>query len=258
MDVLQTIMAERRKDVDSARRETAIEKLRELAADRQHHSLRDRLGNRAGTHVIAELKKASPSAGLLREDYRPAEIALTYAEAGAACISVLTEPHRFLGAGRHLREVRAAVDLPVLRKDFVCDVYQVYEAAAWGADVVLLIVAALDGKLLLALYEEAVQCGLDVLVESHTEEEVITALDMEEAVIGVNSRNLMTLRTDLSVARRLARSIPPARLSVAESGIRERHEIEELEELGFNGFLIGEALMSAGDAGAKLAEFIGR
>lgn len=256
MNILQSIMVERRRDVEAARHEVPIETLRDLAAGRTHHSLTQRLRCASGTCVIAEIKKASPSAGLLRDDYRPEEIACAYEKAGATGISVLTEPRHFLGSEQHLRDVRKAVDLPLLRKDFLCDVYQVYESVAWGADVVLLIVAALDRSLLRTLYEEAIKCGLDVLAEAHTRREIEVVLDLERAIIGINSRDLKTLSTNLSVARELARSIPPDRLSIAESGIRKRADIEELEALGYNGFLVGEALMREKDPGVKLRELL--
>jgi indole-3-glycerol phosphate synthase len=169
---------------------------------------------------------------------------------------VLTEPRQFLGSEQDLRAVRDAVALPILRKDFMCDVYQVYEAAAWGADAILLIVAALDDESLHGLYEAASACRLEVLAEAHTAGEVRTALSLEQAMIGVNSRDLKTLKTDLSVAAELARLVPPDRVSIAESGIRSRKDIEKLEELGYNGFLVGEALMAEDDAGAKLRELL--
>jgi indole-3-glycerol phosphate synthase len=204
------------------------------------------------------MKKASPSAGLLQAAYRPVEIARRYRDAGAAAISVLTEPRHFKGSGSDLREVRRVVELPILRKDFMCDPYQVYEAAAWGADVILLIVAALERSVLEGLYREALACGLDVLVEAHTEAELDVGLGLEQAVIGVNSRDLKTLRTDLAVARGLAARIPAGRLAVAESGIRSYADVEMLAEAGYRGFLVGEALMRGGAPEAKLAQLLGR
>jgi indole-3-glycerol phosphate synthase len=203
------------------------------------------------------MKKASPSAGLLRPDYRPAEIGALYEERGAAGISILTEPRHFLGTPEHVQQVRAVVDLPILRKDFMCDAYQVWEAAAWGADVILLIVAALDAAELTDLHAVAQEAGLDVLVESHTAAEVELALALDDAIIGVNSRNLKTLKTDLQVAVDLAPVMPPDRICVAESGIKTRADIEMLLDVGYNGFLIGEALMSEGDPAAKLGELLG-
>ncbi|MCK5849618.1 MAG: indole-3-glycerol phosphate synthase TrpC [Kiritimatiellae bacterium] len=255
MDILQSIIAERRLDVEVAKRTISLETLTQQAAGRTHHSLVEKLVS-CETSIIAEMKKASPSAGLLMKDYRPADIAGIYQQNGAAGISVLTEPHHFKGGERDLRVVRHSVDLPILRKDFIFDIYQIYEAAAWGADVVLLIVAALDSELLRVLYDKAIECGLDVLVEAHTAAEVDVVLGLERAIVGVNSRNLRTLKTDLSTACELAVHIPADRMSIAESGIKERCDVIELQDAGYNGFLIGEALMGSEDIGAKLCSFL--
>ncbi|MDP6490412.1 MAG: indole-3-glycerol phosphate synthase TrpC [Kiritimatiellia bacterium] len=256
MDILQQIMGERRAAVDVARREVSVEALRERAAGRVHHSLEEALG-REGTSIVAEVKKASPSAGLLRPDYDPGAMAGIYEANGACGISVLTEPKHFLGSADHLAAVRAAVSLPVLRKDFMCDPYQVLEAAAWGADVVLLIVAALEDGLMRDLYDTARELGLDVLAESHNEEELERALRLEDAILGVNSRNLKTLKTDLATAHALSGRVPPDRLSLAESGIKTRHDIEGLTGAGYSGFLIGESIVGHDDPGAKLRELRG-
>jgi len=256
-NILQTIMDERRAAVERSREEVPIERLREMAAGRVHHSLRDRLESGEGVRIIAEVKKASPSAGLLREDYRPGAMARVYEEEGAVGVSVLTEPRHFLGSEAHLRAVRLAVDLPVLRKDFMCDAYQIVEAAAWGADVVLLIVAALERRTLHALNDEALLWGLEVLVEAHTAEEISTALGLDQAVLGVNSRNLRTLRTSLSVAHSLAQTIPRQRLCVAESGIHSFADVCKLQQEGYDGFLIGEALLADPDPAAKMRRLRG-
>ena len=257
MNILHSIMAERRADAAAARDRIPLKQLEEAASSRVHHSLVDSLSRTEGTRIVAEVKKASPSAGLLREHYLPAEAAAAYADHGAAGISVLTEPRHFLGSEQHLRDVRARVDLPILQKDFICDTYQVAEAAAWGADVVLLILAALSEEETRLLYAAALEYGLDVLAETHTAPEIEQALRLKKAIIGVNSRNLKTLETDLAVARGLAEHIPPDRLSMAESGIRARSDIEPLETMGYRGFLVGEVLMAAADPGAKLDELCG-
>lgn len=257
MDMLQTIMAERRADVETAKRKIPAGELRDQAQNRTHHSLTDKLARRAGTCVIAEMKKASPSAGVLSDDYRPADIARNYMDAGAAGISVLTEPRHFLGNEQDLRMVRKTVDLPVLRKDFICDPYQLDETAAWGGDVVLLIAAALAGGVLTDLYEQALDLKLDVLIEIHSAAELETALACERAIIGVNSRDLSTLKTDLTVAKELAARIPAQRLSIAESGIKTRRDIAMLEKLGYNGFLVGETLMRSSDPAKTLRALIG-
>ncbi len=243
MDILQTIMAERRQDVAAARAQIPLSDLERAASSRIHHSFADRLHSGAQTCVIAEMKKASPSAGILRDVYEPAELARGYTHAGASALSVLTEPRHFMGCEFHLRSARAATDLPILRKDFMCDVYQVVEAAAWGADIVLLIVAALSPVHMRELYAAAVGLGLDVLVEAHTADEIELALSK-------------TLKTDLDVARALASLIPSERASVAESGIRTREEILELESLGYRGFLIGEALVREDDPAGRLCDLI--
>lgn len=256
MNILQQIVAERRADVETTRRETPLEALREQASVRVHHSLAARLRKRGGTHIIAETKKASPSAGVLRPDYRPADIARLYDKAGACGVSVLTEPRHFLGSGDDLKQVRAVTDLPILRKEFIGDGYQIAEAAAWGADVVLLIAAALAESELRDLHACACEYGLEVLVESHTAEELDLALTLPDAIIGVNSRNLKTLKTNLAVVRVLANEIPADRVSIAESGIRTRADIDSLEQLGYNGFLIGESILSANNPAAKLWELL--
>ena len=194
-------------------------------------------------YVIAEMKKASPSAGLLRETYEPEKIAGLYVASGAAAVSVLTEPVHFLGNVEDLELVRKSVDCPILRKDFIGDVYQIYESAACGADVILLIIRALDRKLLAELNETALSLGLEVLLESHSEEELETAIEFPRAILGINNRNLSTLVTDLSVGRSLAGLIPPGRPAVIESGIRTPEEVRMFRKLGYSGFLIGEVLM---------------
>ncbi len=226
-------------------------------ARRRNRGLSSILTSAEGTCIIAEMKRASPSAGDLRNEYAPADIAKRCTEAGACGLSVLTEPHWFKGSEEDLVAARAATTLPVLRKDFVVDPYQVYETAAMGADVVLLIAAVLDRSSLGHLYQCARNCALDVLVESHTEAELTMALELEDAIIGVNSRDLRTLKTDLDTARRLAAYIPKHRIAIAESGIRTRADIVGLEEAGYRGFLVGETLMRAPDPGVHLRVLLG-
>ncbi len=256
-NILTKITEERRGDVAAAKMLVSIGTLQDLAEKRVHHSFKAGLLNDSGRiKIISEIKKASPSAGLLRPDYQPAEIATSYAEAGAVAVSVLTEPRHFMGNAEHLQAVRTMVDLPILRKDFICDEYQILEAAAWGADIILLIVAALDEETIRRLYEFALDLELEVLVESHSLEELKIALSLEDAVIGVNSRNLKTLKTDLEIACGLAGNIPTDRLSIAESGIRDRTDIDKLAALGYKGFLIGETLMKGDDPGKALDELL--
>lgn len=250
-DVLAAIMRQRRRDVAVAKERVALRDLLWAAEARNHHSLVERLSLGREPRVIAEVKRASPSAGVLRADYEPAAIAMDYEAAGAAAISVLTEPHHFEGNESHLRAVRAAVGVPVLRKDFLCDPYQVAEAAAWGADVVLLIVAALKPGECLTLHRTARELGLETIVEVHDGEELESALACEGAIVGVNNRNLKTLTTSLRVSEALIEEIPDHRLCIAESGLRTPDDLAHLAALGYDGFLIGESLLreaSPGDA----------
>ena len=259
-DVLKTIVNERLKDAQEAGKKTPIETLKQQAESiTTHRSLINQLAVSHGSRqacVIAEVKKASPSAGLLCKDYNPADIAREYERSGAVGISVLTEPRHFLGSDDDLCQVCKAVGLPVLRKDFICDKYQIYESAALGADVILLIAAALDSYSLQELYMVAISIGLETIIEVHTLEELDTVLPLERGIVGVNSRNLRTLKTDLSVARELVRSIPSGRIAIAESGIRSRKDIEELQALGYKGFLVGESLMKSANFGTQLRTMI--
>lgn len=243
-DVLVRIIRDRRKDVAAAKRSVAVNELYSQIEQRvEYRSLATALLRSPEPRIIAEVKKASPSAGLLRPSFDPAALAQSYVSGGAAAISVLTEPNYFQGSQADLRAVRRCVSVPVLRKDFMVDVYQLMEAAAWGADVILLIVAALTPEHCELLYKESRELGLEAIVEVHTAEELKVALACEEAIIGVNSRNLKTLTTDLAVAYDLAKLMPKDRICIAESGIRSREDILGLQAAGYKGFLIGESLL---------------
>jgi indole-3-glycerol phosphate synthase len=209
-----------------------------------------------GIRVIAECKRRSPSRGVLVERYDPAAIARAYAAAGAAAISVLTEPTFFDGALDHLSAARAAVALPVLRKDFVVTPFQVRETRAAGADAVLLIVAALDQAALVALMEEAEACGVAALVEVHDAEEIDRALDAGATLVGVNSRNLRTLEVQTDRFDELAALLPTGVIAVAESGLRSPGELARLAAFRYDAFLIGERLVTAPDPGAALRQLI--
>jgi indole-3-glycerol phosphate synthase len=211
----------------------------------------------AGPRVIAECKRRSPSRGVLRRDYDPAVIASAYERAGAAAISVLTEPAFFDGHLEHLVAVRAAVRLPILRKDFVVDGYQLVEARAAGADAVLLIVAALAQDVLAALVRDARDLRLDVLVEVHDEAELARALEAGADLVGVNNRDLRTLAVDVAASHRLAPLMPPDVVAVAESGLRTAEDLRSLAHAGYRGFLVGERLMAAPDPGRALTELLG-
>lgn len=253
-NILDRITAERRSDAERAERRVPLASLERLAGRRCHQSLMAALRAAPAPRIIAEVKKASPSAGLLRRLYRPGAIARQYQAAGAIGISVLTEPRHFLGSPAHLRAVRAAVPLPILRKDFISRPYQVAEAAAWGADVILIIAAALDRAAVHDLFHAAAALGLEAIIEVHTEAELELALQCPDGIIGVNSRDLKTLRTDLAVALGLARRIPDSRLAIAESGIRTGDDIARLQDAGYAGFLIGESLLRSGRPGDQLAD----
>ncbi|GMQ83369.1 MAG: indole-3-glycerol phosphate synthase TrpC [Gammaproteobacteria bacterium] len=204
--------------------------------------------------VIAEIKKASPSRGVLREQFEPAAIAASYEQGGAACLSVLTDVDYFQGADVYLQQARAACSLPVLRKDFVIDPYQVYEARVLGADCILLIVAALDDTMLLELLQLAGHLQMDALVEVHDAHEMERALAIPAYLVGVNNRNLRTFETSLETTFELMKDFPEDRLLVTESGIRTRDDVEVMRRNGVYTFLVGKAFMEADEPGEKLAE----
>lgn len=219
------------------------------------------LHGRAATHgigVIAEVKKASPSKGLIREDFDPASLARAYAEGGAACLSVLTDQKFFQGAPRYLAQAREASGLPALRKDFIIDPLQVLEARAMGADCILLIVTALDDAQLHELAELGLAQGMDVLVEVHNQAELTRALALDSrCLLGINNRNLATFETTLDVTLALRDQVPGDRVLVSESGIHTRADLARLQDAGISAVLIGESLMRQPDSGRALAELLG-
>jgi indole-3-glycerol phosphate synthase len=202
--------------------------------------------------VIAEIKKASPSKGLLRENFQPAEIAASYAKGGAACLSILTDRDFFQGSEDYLQQARQACDLPVIRKDFIIDPYQVYEARAINADCILLIVAVLEQSKLQALTELAHALGMDVLIEVHDAQELKTALTIDAKLIGINNRNLRTFETRLETTTELLSQIPKDRIIVTESGIHSIEDVTQMRNANVNAFLVGEAFMRAEDPGQAL------
>ncbi len=204
--------------------------------------------------VIAEIKKASPSKGVIREHFVPADCARSYAEAGAACLSVLTDVDFFQGADSYLQEARAACQLPVIRKDFLVEPYQLYEAKALGADCILLIVAALEFSQLQDLNALAAELGLDVLVEVHDEHELEQALSLPNKLIGINNRNLHSFEVSLNTTLNLLEQIPDERVVVTESGILEPEHVALMRRSGVNSFLVGESMMRASEPGDKLRE----
>ncbi|MSR66540.1 MAG: indole-3-glycerol phosphate synthase TrpC [Pedosphaera sp.] len=212
-----------------------------------------------GMGLIAEVKKASPSAGVIRSDFDPVEIARQYETAGATCLSVLTDEKFFQGSLDYLKQIRAAVNLPLLRKDFIIDERQILEAIEWGADAILLIAAILDDDRLRSLHELATAAGLTVLTEVHNERELDIALGIGAPLIGVNNRDLATFKVDLAVCERLAARMDLTRtLLVAESGIHNRRDVERLVLCGAKAILVGESLMRAPDIGAMVCRLLGR
>lgn len=204
--------------------------------------------------VIAEIKKASPSKGILREHFVPAEIAVSYEAGGAACLSVLTDVDYFQGATAYLQEARGACSLPVIRKDFIVDPYQVYEARAMGADCILLIAAALEDQQMADLLALAESLGMDVLIEVHNEEELLRTLPLNTRLIGVNNRNLHTFEVSLKTTVELLKQIPADRIVVTESGILAAEDVQFMREHQVNAFLVGEAFMRAEEPGTSLKQ----
>ena len=256
-DILQRIVATKRQEVAERRATTPVEQLREHASDHMPRGFSRALQqavteNRPG--IIAEIKKASPSKGVIREHFEPTEIAASYASAGATCLSVLTDEQYFQGSDQYLKEVRAAVDLPTIRKDFVIDEYQVYEAAAIGADCVLLIVAALDIMRLTVLNQTARGLGLDVLIEVHDQTELEAALSLAPAMVGINNRNLKTFETSLQTTIELLPAVPAEVTVVTESGISSGADVSLMRSHDVHCFLVGEAFMREADPGRALQQ----
>jgi indole-3-glycerol phosphate synthase len=259
-DLLATIVAATRRivTVRQERQPSAVLAKRVEAMTGSRGRFADALGRTDRVNVIAECKRRSPSRGILRADYDPAAIARAYAQNGAAAISVLTEPTFFDGAPEHLAAVRAEVELPLLRKDFIVSEYQLLEARAAGADAVLLIAGALDRRDLQSLIIRAEEVGLDALVEIHDAQELAIALDAGAALVGVNNRNLRTLQVDVDVSQRLIAAIPPHVVAVSESGLKTADDLVRLRGLGYRGFLVGERFMTERDPGTALAALLGR
>ena len=256
-DILTKIVAVKRDEIAAARKQRGFDSLRRDAEAKGElrdftAALRERIA--AGRPaVIAEIKRASPSKGLLRHHFVPAAIARSYASHGAACLSVLTDVQFFQGSEAYLIEARAACELPVLRKDFVVDAYQVLESRAMGADCILLIAACLEDTHMLELEAHASELGMAVLVEVHDAHELDRALRLATPLIGVNNRNLRTFSVDIQNTLNLFPQVPANRLLVSESGIHAASDIERLRSCGVNAFLVGEALMRADDPGLALA-----
>jgi indole-3-glycerol phosphate synthase len=260
-DILRRILNRKAEEVAERSAEIPMEEmeakaLRAPAVRGFRNAIRERVA-KGRSAVIAELKKASPSKGLIREEFDPSAIAPSYERAGATALSVLTDRDFFQGGNEYLRQARAACDLPCLRKDFIIHPYQVLESRALGADCILLIVAALDDSLLEELDELSARLGMDVLVEVHDEAELERAVRLKHAVLGINNRDLRTFETSLDTTIRLVSLLPENSLVVSESGIHTPDDVARLRSAGVNAFLVGEAFMAAREPGERLKALFG-
>jgi indole-3-glycerol phosphate synthase len=256
--ILEEIVAHKKGEVSRAKSKASFADLEARLGEAPPprgfcNALRAKIQNREPA-IIAEIKKASPSKGLIREDFEPAKHAIQYAENGASCLSVLTDVNYFQGADAYLQQAREACDLPVIRKDFMIDPYQVAESKLLGADCILLIVAALEQTQLLELAAYAKEISIDVLIEIHNREELERAMEIGSDLIGINNRNLHTFETSLQTTLELSAQLPPENLVVTESGISTVADVETMTENGIFGFLVGESCMRAPDPGVKLRE----
>ncbi len=256
--ILDDIVAYKREFIDECKRRIPLESLNAPAAGESAETdFKTALQKSNGIGVIAEIKKASPSKGIIREDLEPVEIAGIYETNGARAISVLTDERYFQGSACTLTQVRQVTELPILRKDFIIDPYQIYEARAIGANAVLLIVRILSTQQLRDYLDLSHGLSLDALVEVHTQEEIEIALSVNAPIIGINNRDLRTFQTDLNVTEKLIGGLKEDTIAVSESGIYTRRDVERLQEAGANAVLVGEGLMREPDIGKKLRELLG-
>lgn len=257
--ILKKILARKHEEIRQRQAETSVQQLkRQIDQADQPRGFAAALASRVSVGqpaVIAEIKKASPSKGVIREDFDPIAIAESYQQGGATCLSVLTDRDFFQGADAYLKAARAACTLPVIRKDFIVDAYQVYEARALGADCVLLIVAALDAESLNHLHQVAISVGLDVLIEVHNESELALALNLDNPMVGINNRNLHNFDVSLDNTYRLLDRITDDRIVITESGIHSSQDVAAMRARGVNAFLVGEAFMRCEDPGQALKGF---
>lgn len=257
-NVLDQICADKRVHVDTKMATHGLADVKARADDMPPaRGFIKALQDKEGVALITEVKKASPSKGVIRADFDPVEIAKTYEANGAACLSILTDEKYFQGHDDYFKAIRESVSLPMLRKDFMIDEYQIYESRALGADCILLIMACLSDTQAKEFYDLSVQLGMDVLIEVHDEEELNRAINIQPAMIGVNNRNLKTLDVDLQTGFDLAKKIPDGVLKVAESGIYNHDDIQKFIESGYGAFLVGESLMREDDIGAAVRNLRG-
>jgi indole-3-glycerol phosphate synthase len=257
-DILKKIIKRKAEEVAERRYQISLDQLEDSLASaspvRGFVNAMEQKISKGSAGVIAEVKKASPSKGVIRENFQPADIAQSYEKAGAACLSVLTDIDFFQGADAYLQQARAACNLPVIRKDFFIDPYQVYEARSLGADCILLIAACLSDRLMAELNGLACELDMDVLIEVHDGEELARALPLNNRLIGINNRNLRSFETSLDTTINLLNQIPDDRIVVTESGIHTPDDVAQMRQNGVNAFLVGEAFMRADNPGARLAE----
>lgn len=257
MSVLNEICTKKRAHVESQKEKTPLSALEnKIKTTPPPVGFIDALTQKPGTAVIAEVKKTSPSEGVLRPDFDPVHIAHTYQQSGACCLSVLTDEPYFQGQDQYLKNIKAEISLPVLRKDFMIDPYQIYESRALGADCILLIMAALSDEEAGTLFDLSSNLSMDILVEVHNEQELDRALKLNPKMIGINNRNLKTLQVDVQTSFDLAKQIPDNIIKISESGLKDKDTLQNLEQAGYHGFLIGSSLIKQKNIGQALQNLI--
>ena len=257
--ILSRIIEEKKKAIEQAKSTLSLDEIaKKLEGSAQRHRrFTKEISKEHHINLIAEVKKASPSRGVLRKDFDPVKIACAYQRSGASALSILTEEKFFLGKLEHIKKVKEVSDLPILRKDFIIDPYQIYESAFYGAEAILLIADILSEEELEALYSLSRKVGLDAVVEIHNEEDLKKALLVDAKVIGINNRDLHSFNVDLGLTTRLIKAIPEGKIIISESGIKSHEDVMFLKSIGVAAVLIGEAFMTAPDIGTKVRELMG-